>query len=84
MVYQKPQSGGGNVSGQESKWGAPGQLLKQGTISLQSESHPVEFRNIELLELEGCTDPKATNYRDYYVKSKPEDGQYGKKRKRKS
>jgi hypothetical protein len=56
-------------------------MLQKGTISLQSESHPVEFKNIELLELEGCMDPKASNYRDYYVKSKPDDCKYGKKRK---
>ena len=84
MVYQKPQIGGGNVGGRETKWGSSGQLLQQGTISLQSESHPVEFRNIELLELDGCMDPKASNYRDYYVRSKPGDCLYGKKRKRKS
>ena len=29
-----------------------GELLKDGYISLQSESHPIEFRNIELLELD--------------------------------
>ena len=26
-------------------------MLSGGTISLQSESHPVEFRNIEILDL---------------------------------
>ena len=31
--------------------GAPLQL-DHGTISLQSESHPIEFRRVELLELE--------------------------------
>ena len=28
-------------------------------------------RNIELLNLCGCTDPKATNYKSYYVKNDP-------------
>jgi hypothetical protein len=28
-----------------------GKLLKSGTISLQSESHPIEFRRVELLKL---------------------------------
>ena len=28
-------------------------LLRKGTISLQSESHPVEFRKVELLPLKG-------------------------------
>ncbi len=76
--YEKPQVGGGNVSGQETVFGNPGQLLERGTISLQSESHPVEFRNIQLLNLEGCMDPKATNYKSYYIHSKPEDCRYKK------
>lgn len=46
LVYQKPQVGGGNVNEQDVKWGTDGQLLSEGTISLQSESHPVEFRKI--------------------------------------
>jgi hypothetical protein len=71
LSYQKPQVGGGNVSGQEKEIGFSGQFLSSGTISLQSESHPVEFRKIEILNLEGCMDPKAINYRSYYVKSNP-------------
>jgi hypothetical protein len=43
-------------------------MLKEGTISLQGESHPVEFRNVELLELKGCMDPKAINFKSYFVK----------------
>jgi hypothetical protein len=80
LSYQKPQVGGGNVDGQEVKFGQPGQMLKGGTISLQSESHPVEFKNIEILDLEGCMDPKAINYKSYYIKSKPEDCRYKKKK----
>jgi hypothetical protein len=60
------------------KWGVDGMLLKGGTISLQSESHPVEFKNIEILNLEGCMDPKAINYKSYYIHSKPEDCKYKK------
>jgi hypothetical protein len=81
LAYEKPQIGGGNVSGQEAKSGMSGQLLKGGTISLQSESHPVEFKNIEILDLEGCMDPKALNYKSYYIKSKPEDCRYKKGKK---
>ena len=53
LVYYKPQIGNGGVEGiDESKWNVPdGTPLKSGFISLQSESHPVEFRNIEILEL---------------------------------
>jgi len=79
LSYNKPQVGGGNVSGQDLVFGQSGQLLERGTISLQSESHPVEFKNIEILNLEGCMDPKAINYKSYYVKSKPEDCRYKKK-----
>lgn len=80
LSYQKPQIGGGNVDAQEVKWGVDGMLLKGGSISLQSESHPVEFKNIEILNLEGCMDPKATNYKSYYIKSKEEDCIYKKKK----
>jgi hypothetical protein len=81
LSYQKPQIGGGNVSGQEVVFGAKGQLLTDGYISLQSESHPVEFKNIEILNLEGCMDPLALNYKSYFIKSKPSDCTFKKKRK---
>jgi len=80
LSYAKPQIGGGNVDGQDLIFGKSGQLLQSGTISLQSESHPVEFKNIEILNLEGCMDPKAVNYKSYYIKSKPEDCKYKKGR----
>ena len=52
LSYMSPQIGG-NLDDYSSEWQAKsGQLLKGGYISLQSESHPVEFRNIELLELD--------------------------------
>jgi hypothetical protein len=52
--------------------------LKEGTISLQSESHPVEFRKVQVLNLEGCMDVKAMNYKSYYVKSNPSSCKYRK------
>lgn len=69
MEYANPQIGGGNVNPFDPKVKIDGKLLDGGTISLQSESHPVEFRKVELLNLQGCTDPKAKNYRSYFVKS---------------
>ena len=52
MSYSKPQIGGGQVNfGLETWKTKEGNPLKKGYISLQSESHPVEFRNIEILEL---------------------------------
>jgi hypothetical protein len=69
LVYQKPQIGGGNVGGHDPALEKDGSLLDQGYISLQSESHPIEFRKVELLNLVGCTDPKAMNYKSYFVES---------------
>jgi len=43
--------------------------LSSGFIALQAESHPVEFRKVELLNLEGCMDKKALNYKSYYLKA---------------
>ena len=76
LSYQKPQIGGGNVSGQDKEFGVTGQMLQRGSISLQSESHPVEFRKIEILNLEGCMDPKAVNYKSYFIKSVPSSCKY--------
>ena len=45
----------------------PGKPLKEGFIALQSEGQPVEFRDIKLLNLKGCMDPSAKNYKNYYV-----------------
>ena len=68
LTYSKPQIGGGAVDGFDPAVKLDGMPLAGGTISLQSESHPVEFRVVELLNLEGCMDPKARNYKAYYVK----------------
>lgn len=51
LQYQQPQVGGGNVSGIKENVKQDGKLLKSGYISLQSESHPVDFRKVELLPL---------------------------------
>jgi hypothetical protein len=68
LDYDKPQIGGGNVSGHDPAIKKDGQILTEGTISLQSESHPVEFRRVELLDLVGCMDKKSKRYRSYFVK----------------
>ena len=69
--YTKPQIGGGNVAPVDPKIKVDGTPLTGGYISLQAETAPADFRKVELLNLEGCTDPKAPNYKSYYVKSKP-------------
>jgi hypothetical protein len=70
LEYAKPQIGGGVVNNYDPAVKKDGKPLIEGSISLQSESHPIHFRNIQLLNLEGCTDPKAKNYKSYFVKSK--------------
>lgn len=47
MVYANPIIGGEYNTFTEKE----GEQVTQGYISLQSESHPIEFRNIEILEL---------------------------------
>jgi hypothetical protein len=51
LVYEKPQIGGGNVINFDPAVKKDGQLLKEGFIALQSESHPIEFRKVELFDL---------------------------------
>ncbi len=45
--------------------------LSTGYIALQAESHPIDFKNIELLELKGCMNKKAKNFKSYYVVDDP-------------
>ena len=49
LTYSKPQIGGGNKP--EGYPVPDGTLLRAGYISLQAESHPTEFRKVELLDL---------------------------------
>jgi hypothetical protein len=69
LEYTEPQIGGGNVASPDSTVKQDGMMLTEGHIALQSESHPIQFRTVEVLNLEGCTDPDALNYKSYYVQS---------------
>ena len=84
LKYQFPQIGGGftNPKLGEKDWTSrgvvqskdiwiaqSGKILSKGYISLQAESHPIDFKNIELLNLCGCKDPRAKNYKSYFVKA---------------
>ncbi|GAB3949833.1 DUF1080 domain-containing protein [Spirosoma harenae] len=51
LTYEKPQIAGGNVSHYDSAVKKDGQPIREGYISLQSESHPVEFRKVSLFDL---------------------------------
>lgn len=76
LQYTQPQIGGGVVERFDPSLKQDGKLLTEGFIALQSEGQPVDFKNIRLLNLAGCMDPKALNYKDYYVKSNPNDCEY--------
>ncbi len=52
MVYGKPQIGGGVVSNFNEEVKIDGKPLHEGYFCLQSESHPVEFKKIEILDLD--------------------------------
>lgn len=62
LSFNEPQLGGWDEKGQQfAAWGVTrdkdmwlertGEVLTNGYISLQAESHPIDFRNVELLEL---------------------------------
>ena len=88
LSFQRPQIGGGFINKQSAwethgitrdieMWTArEGEILTEGYIALQAESHPIDFKNIELLDLCGCMDPNAKNYKSYYLKDNPESCKY--------
>jgi hypothetical protein len=71
LEYTKPQIGGGQASPTDPAVKVDGTPLTGGYISIQAETAPIDFRKIELVNLEGCSDPKAANYKSYIVKSNP-------------
>ncbi len=71
LQYTKPQIGGGIVHNYDPAIKIDGKLLTEGFIALQSEGQPVDFRNVEILNLKGCMDPKSKKYKRYYIK--PDD-----------
>lgn len=76
MEYTKPQIGGGNAAPTDPAVKVDGTPLTGGYIAIQSETAPIDFRKIEIVNLEGCGDPKAKNYKAYVVKSDPAKCQY--------
>lgn len=59
LTYFDPQIGGGNVDNFDPAVKKDGQLIKEGFISLQSESHPIDFRTVELFDLAPYMDDQA-------------------------
>ena len=71
LEYSKPQIGGGAVNPVDPAVKVDGTPMTGGYISLQAETAPIDFRKVELLNLEGCTDARSKSYRPYIVRSKP-------------
>ena len=76
MEYTRPEIGDGVVNNFDPAVKIDGTPLTEGYLALQSESSPVEFRKVELLNLKGCRDPKAKNYKSYFVADDPASCQY--------
>jgi len=53
LQYSKPQIGGGVVNRFNPKIKEDGKLLSSGFIALQSEGQPIDFRNIQIMDLSG-------------------------------
>ena len=82
LRYKKPQIGGGfsqpqlgdkdwTSNGIESKdyWlSKEGEFLNSGYIALQADSHAIDFKNIKLLNLCGCMDVEAKNFKSHFIK----------------
>ena len=71
MRYTNPVIGG-KLKGLDTLRFPTGTPMTEGYISIQAESHGFDFKKIELLDLCGCMDKKAKNYKSYFVCSKPE------------
>jgi hypothetical protein len=80
LTFQNPKIGGGflgkpydfaadKVKDGEEWAKKDGVLLKDGYIALQAESHAIDFKNIELLNLKGCMDKEALNFKSYYLEA---------------
>lgn len=76
IEYANTTYGGGVVSGHRAEMKLDGEPLEAGYIALQSEGHPIRFRRVELLNLKGCRDPRATNYKSYFVAPDPGSCRY--------
>jgi hypothetical protein len=71
LEYTKPQMGGGSVAPVDPAVKIDGTPMTGGYISIQAETAPADFRKIEVLNLEGCMDPKSSTYKSYFVKANP-------------
>lgn len=76
IEYGNLSIGGGVVSGHDPAMKPDGEPLEGGYIALQSESHPIQFRRIELLNLKGCMDRSARNFAAHFVANDAQSCRY--------
>lgn len=68
LQYSQPQIGGLVVNRFDTAQKTDGKLLKAGFIALQSEGQPIDFRKVEILNLEGCMNTRSKKFRSYFLK----------------
>jgi hypothetical protein len=71
FTFSKPQMGGGSANNTNPGVLVAGKPLTEGHIALQAETHPIEFRKVEIVNLVGCMDRASPRYRSYFVKGDP-------------
>jgi hypothetical protein len=71
MTYRKPEMGGGSANNLKPGVWVPGKPITGGSISLQAETAEIDFRKVEVLNLEGCMNPSSKSYRPYFIKHDP-------------
>jgi hypothetical protein len=71
MTYRKPEMGGSSANNTNPGVLVPGKPITGGSISLQAETAEIDFRKVEVLNLEGCMDPRSSRYRPYLIKHDP-------------
>lgn len=68
LQYSKPQIGGGVANGFDPKIKQDGKLLSSGFIAMQSEGQPIDFRKVEILNLEAARhEPNSKLYKQYFT-----------------
>ena len=76
MRYRHPQLDVNDGDGARVAEARGAVQLDGGSISIQSESFPIQFRRVAILNLKGCMNSDAENYKSYYVKPDLESCQY--------
>ena len=76
VTYTNIRIGGDLSEGLNTDKFVSGNPLSDGYIALQAEGHDTQFKKIKILNLCGCMDAKAKNYKSYFVKDDPKVCKY--------